>query len=95
MRRRLLQLGWILAPLAAWLSGCQHAPSTIPADPLLVSKKPVLSRPELKPPATVATLEPEVPCGSVQATAEQRPNPVVPAEDVVPVGFTVRGHRAD
>jgi len=79
-----------VALLACCCAGCQHT-SSIPSDPIFVSKKPIISKPELKPPAFVAYLEPDVPAGPVEAVASQ---PNANAE-VVPVNHTVRGQSGD
>ena len=76
MRRPLLPLGWMLAAAGGCLAGCQHAAPAIPADPIFVSKKPLLSRPEVKPPEVLACLEPELPCAPPPSSA------------IVPVQYT-------
>ena len=91
MRRQLLPLGWILAAAGCCFPGCRHAPSAIPSDPLFVSKKPLLSTPELKPPNAVASLEPEVPGGPDRTSADQRRNAPPSGEQVVPARHTFRG----
>ncbi|HYV38669.1 MAG TPA: hypothetical protein VE988_23495 [Gemmataceae bacterium] len=54
-----------LVVLLGWVSGCKHTPSVIPSDPVLTSKTPLMSKPELKPPTIVAFHEPEAPPGPV------------------------------
>ena len=91
MRRRWMPLGWVLAAAGCCLPGCQHTPSAIPSDPLLVSKKPLLSTPELKPPTAVASLEPEAPGNPERTAAAPRHSPLPAGGEVLPARHTVRG----
>jgi hypothetical protein len=51
---------WLVATLLGRVAlGCQS--TGLPQDPLLVSKKPVESKPELSPPVVIAYSEPSVP----------------------------------
>jgi hypothetical protein len=68
MRAWLAKWGFLASLAAFGAAGCQHA-STLPSDPLLVSKKPVMAQADVKPPALVAYAEPEVPAGPVEAVA--------------------------
>jgi hypothetical protein len=77
--------------LAGSLAGCQHAASTYPADPLLVSKKPIEVKPEPKPPSLVTYFEPEAPSGPVQAVASQPRVPATPSTVASSSPMTVRG----
>jgi hypothetical protein len=79
MRGLCLLAGGLAAVLLG--SGCRHAPSAMPSDPLFVSKKPMLAIPSLKPPAQVAFYEPEAPAGPVEAIAAA-PRPAVPPAPV-------------
>lgn len=77
--------------LTLGLVGCQHAPANYPADPLLVSKKPILSQPVLKPPSLVNYAEPEAPAGPVMAVAAQPAAGAMPALAITPERPTIRG----
>jgi hypothetical protein len=77
------RLHWGLVLLACALGGCRHADTNFPSDPVFATKKPVLSKPDLKPPTVVAYLEPKVPV----VPAEKEPEAAPP---VTVVGFTVR-----
>jgi hypothetical protein len=79
------------ATLMFCLAGCQHAAPALPTDPILISKKPIFSKPQLKPPEIVANSEPAAPPGPVEAVAV-RPKLNT---DVVPVSHTLRGQCAD
>jgi hypothetical protein len=68
MRAWMSQWPMPLVLLTCSLVGCQHT-SSYPSDPVLVSKKPIIAKPELKPPALMAYDEPEVPAGPVTAVA--------------------------
>jgi hypothetical protein len=81
-----MQLGFSLILIGSGALGCQHT-CTPPSDPIFVSKKPLLSRPELKPPALMVFLEPEAAAAAGEAVAA-RPCPSGP--ETVPVRL-VRG----
>jgi hypothetical protein len=88
---RLLFWGIGAVCLCSWLAGCQNTPSGPPSDPIFVSKKPIISRPDLKPPGVSAHLEPEMPAGPVQAVASPaRQGPGGGTEDYA-TRVTVRG----
>ena len=58
--------------------GCQHGHHEIPKDPLFVSRKPVETKAELKPPALVAYAEPAMPADPAVALAKRTPAKNVP-----------------
>jgi hypothetical protein len=76
-----------LAFLLHTAAGCTHAKSQLPSDPILVSKTPLFSNAELKPPQMTAYMEPSVPAGPVEAVA------AIPAPEtgVVQAAWSVRG----
>jgi hypothetical protein len=80
-----------MALAASCAGGCQHAASNYPSDPIFVTKQPIISKPELKPPEFVGYLEPDVPAGPVEAVARRTTS----IADGLPATLTVRGQSAD
>jgi hypothetical protein len=79
-----------LVLLACSLVGCQHT-SSYPSDPVLVSKKPINAKPELKPPAIMTYAEPDAPAGPVSAVASGPRLELTPTTSVTAARPTVRG----
>ncbi len=70
MRRRLRRAWLVLSGAGGLLLGCEHSHSAhYPPDPLLISKKPIASRPWSGPAPAVARHEPPTPAGLVLASA--------------------------
>jgi hypothetical protein len=86
-----MHVGRCVALLACCTIGCQHAAPGIPSDPIFASKQPIFSKPELKPPAFAAYLEPEIPPGPVQAVAVGSKT----GTDVLPACNAIRGQSSD
>jgi hypothetical protein len=85
-----MPLKWCLAVLACWAAGCHHS-SSIPSDPIFASRKPIIAKPELKPPTFVAGVEPEAPVKPVQAIAAEPAG----CNGIVPASFAVRGQTSE
>ncbi|HEX5269103.1 MAG TPA: hypothetical protein VFW33_01385 [Gemmataceae bacterium] len=79
--RRSLRRAWLpVVAAGGLLAGCEHNQAThYPPDPLLLSKRPVESRGDTRPAATVARREPAAPeCLVAAATPQAGDRATVP-----------------